>query len=154
MTHTLIYTRTQDDVEQAKEIRREKIQKFQELTSDEVQVLERGMMTVNTLNRIEATQDELKGLLNHIGYWNTPIITKTWDETQMFDEGDFRRIINNLNILRMAFFTYKNTPPTPSISFRYDDLNAIEKILHDLDVMINDVKSHYKRCGTVRCGEV
>ena len=36
-----------------------------------------------------------------------------------------------------------------------DDINALEKILFDLDVMINDVKSHYRECGTFEsgCGE-
>ena len=32
-------------------------------------------------------------------------------------------------------------------------INALEKILHDLDVMINDVKSHYRQCGAFECGE-
>lgn len=148
----MIYTRTQADVDEAIKIRKEKVQKFQELTENDIKVLERGTMTVNTLNRIEQKQEDLRGLLNGLGYWNTPIITKTWDSAELFKRSDFERILNNINILRTAFFTYESTPNTPKVSFDYKDLNDLEKILFDLDVMINDVKSKYKKCGTFKCG--
>lgn len=48
---------------------------------------------------------------------------------------------------------YKATPNTPPVSYHYNDINALEKILYDLDVMINDVKSHYRECGTFESGE-
>lgn len=150
----MIYTRTQADVDEAIKIRSEKVQKFQELTEDEIKTLERGMITVNTLNRIEQKQEDLRGLFNSMGYWNTPITIKVWDETQLFKRSDFQRIIDNVNILRNAFFSYSYTPKTPSPAFHYKNLNDLEKILFDLDVMINDVRSKYKKCGTFNCGEV
>ena len=149
----MIYNRTQADVDNAIKIRREKVQTFQELTEDDIKTLEKGTITTNTLNRIEAKQEELKNLLNNMGYWNTPIKNKTWDNTQIFNEEDFRRIIDNTNVLRSAFFTYKDTPGTPPISYHWRDINALEKILYDIDVMINDVKSNYRECGTFECGE-
>lgn len=148
----MIYTRTQADVDEAIKIRKEKVQKFQELTKDEIKILERGMITVNTLNRIEQKQEDLRGLFNSMGYWNTPITIKVWDEAQLFKREDFQRILDNANTLRNAFFTYKDTPNTPSVSFHYKDLNDLEKILFDLDVMISDVRSKYKKCGTFKCG--
>lgn len=150
----MIFDRTQNDVDTAIILRREKVQKFQELTDAEIATLEKGTMTYNTLNRIEAKQEELKNLFNEIGYWNTQIVNKPWNETQIFDEGEFQRIIDNENILRNAFFVYVDTPKTPNVSYRYNDINALEKILNDLDVMINDVKSRYRYCGTFECGEV
>lgn len=149
----MIFDRTQNDVDAAIRLRKEKVQTFQELTENEIAILEKGMFTLNTLNRIEEKQEDLKGIFNDMGYWNTPITNKVWDYTDIFNVDEFQRIIDNTNVLRRAFFVCKDTPSTPPISYHYNDINALEKILYDLDVMINDVKSHYRECGTFECGE-
>ena len=149
----MIFDRTQNDVDTAIALRREKVQTFQELTESEIAILEKGTLTINTLNRIETKQEELKNLFNDMGYWNTPITNKVWGENDIFNVDEFQRILDNTNVLRQAFFVYKATPNTPPISCHYNDINALEKILYDLDVMINDVKSHYRECGTFECGE-
>jgi hypothetical protein len=77
-----------------------------------------------------------------------------WSENEIFDFDNFKRIIENITTLRGAFFVYKNTPLTPMPRYRWQDINAIEKILNDLDVMINDVKSNYRYCGEFECGEL
>lgn len=161
----MIFNRTQNDVDTAIRLRNEKV-KFdpitmqpinpEELTESEIATLEKGTITYNTLNRIEGKQEELKNLFNDMGYWNIPITNKQWTENDIFDnngERDFQRILDNTNVLRNAFFVYKDTPNTPPISYHYNDINALEKILYDLDVMINDVKSHYRECGTFESGE-
>ena len=149
----MITNRTQYDVDTAILIRNTKVKKFETLTESDIATLERGMMTINTLNRIEAKQEELKTLLNGIGYWNTPITNKAWTETDIFDADEFQRIIDNTNVLRDAFFVYKDTPSTPPISYHWQDINALEKILYDLEKMGEDVQKLYKQCGTFQCGE-
>ena len=149
----MIYDRTQADVDDAIKIRKEKVQKFQELTIEDIRIFERGMITINTLNRIEIKQEELKNFFNDMGYWNTPITNKVWSENDIFNVDEFQRTIDNANILRQAFFVYKSTPNTPNVSYHFEDINALEKILYDLDVMINDVKSHYRECRTFESGE-
>jgi hypothetical protein len=148
----MIYDRTQTDVEEAIRLRKEKVQKFQELTEVEILILEKGLLTINTLNRIENKQEELKNLFNDMGYWNTPITNKSWSKNDIFNVDEFRRLIDNTNVLRNAFFAYKNTPSTPPISYHWKDINALEKILYDLDIMIDDVKNNYKECGNLQCG--
>ena len=150
----MIFDRTQNDVYTAIILRREKVQKFQQLTESEIATLERGTLTINTLNRIEAKQELLRELFNEMGYWDTPIITKQWDYSEFFKPEDFDRILNNVKILRKAFFVYKHTPDMPDNNYRkYQTINDVEKIIYDLDVMINDVKSHYRECGTFESGE-
>lgn len=149
----MIFDRTQSDVDNAVKIRAEKVQTFQSLTEADIAYLERGMITINTLNRIENKQDELKGLINGIGYWDTPIVNKSWSADDIFDVVEFGRVLENTEILRKAFFTYRDTPDTPPISYHYGGINSLEKILYDLDMMINDVKSAYRECGTFECGE-
>ena len=152
----MIFDRSQNDVDTAILLRDTKVKNFEELTESEIATLEKGTITTNTLNRIENKQEELKNLFNDMGYWNTPITNKQWTENYIFDnngERDFQRILDNTNILRQAFFVYKDTPNTPPVSYHWQDINALEKILYDLDVMINDVKSNYRQCGTFECGE-
>ena len=149
----MIFDRTQNDIDTAIILRREKVQKFQALTESEIATLEKGTLTINTLNRIENKQEELKNLFNDMGYWNTPTTNKTWSENDIFNVDEFQRILDNTNVLREAFFVYKDTPNTPPISYYWDDINALEKILFDLDVMINDVKRHYRESGTFESGE-
>lgn len=149
----MITNRTQYDVDTAILLRDTKVKKFETLTESEIATLEKGMLTINTLNRIEAKQEELKNLFNDMGYWNTPITNKTWGENDIFNVDEFQRILDNTNVLRQAFFIYKATPNTPPVSYYFEDINALEKILYDLDVMINDVKSHYRECGTFESGE-
>ena len=149
----MIFDRTQNDIDTAMLLRDTKVKKFETLTESEIATLEKGTITINTLNRIETKQEELKNLFNDMGYWNTPIINKVWDENDIFNVDDFQRILDNTNVLRQAFFVYKDTPNTPPISYYWDDINSLEKILNDLDVMINDVKSNYRECGTFESGE-
>ena len=149
----MIFDRTQNDVDTAILLRDTKVKKFETLTESEIATLEKGMLTINTLNRIENKQEELKNLFNDMGYWNTSITNKTWGENDIFNEDEFQRILDNTNVLRQAFFVYKDTPNTPPISYYWDDINSLEKILYDLDVMINDVKSLYRECATFYCGE-
>ena len=148
----MIINRTQDDVLNAAKIRKDKVQKFQPLTESDILTLEKGTITVNTLNRIENKQEELKNLLNKMGYYNTPITTKTWTATQIFNASEFQRILYNANILKNAFFVYKNTPTLPFPKYRWQELNALEQILYDIDVMISEVRSFYRECGNIECG--
>ena len=153
----MITNRTQYDVDTAILIRNTKVKKFEELTETDINYLERGTLTINTLNRIETKQDELKNLFNDMGYWNTPITNKVWGKNDIFNVDEFQRILDNTNVLRNAFFVYKDTPNTPPISYHYNDINALEKILYDFDNelggMIKDVKSHYRECSTFESGE-
>lgn len=150
----MIYDRTQIDVTEALKIRREKVQKGVELTQSEVEILERGTLTINTLNRIETKQDELKKLLNDMGYWNTPISNKVWNPSMVFNSRDLKRIFENSKVLRNAFFVLAETPSNPRASYEYNHWNSLEKILYDIETMVGTVKSNYKKCGKIRCGGV
>lgn len=160
----MIFDRTQEDVDTAIRLRNEKV-KFdpitmqpinpEKLTESEIATLEKGMLTINTLNRIEAKQEELKNLFEEDFYFVGEIIHKYWNNTGTFKQEDFDRILYNLEMLKKAYFVYSNTPKIPNNNYRqYQVINDVEKILDDLDIMISDVKSHYRECGTFECGEV
>lgn len=149
----MIFDRTLDDVNKAKTIRDNKVKTFQPLTEDDKGWLERGLMTINTVTRIEEKQEDLRGIFNDMGYFNTSITNKSWRAEDIFDETEFQRIVDNDRVLKEAFFIYAGTPETPTAEYHFENINALEKILFDLDVMINDIKSRYRECGAFECGE-
>ena len=149
----MIYDRTQNDVKVAIRLRSEKVQNFIELNDEEIAILEKGFITINTINRIENKQSELKTLLNNIGYYNIDIYNKTWDKLDLLTENDLIRIVNNTISLRKAFFVYFNSPKNPIAKYYYTEINSIEKILYDLEIMEKYVRENFKECNTFYCGE-
>ena len=150
----MIFNRTQDDIDASIDIIKN-TRNAEDLTLEQRQQLERGTLTINTLNRIENKQTELKNLFNSIGYYNVEVDNREWTYTDYFFPSDFERILINLESLKKAFFVYSTTPIVPDDNYRrYQTINAVEKNLYDLDAMINDIKSRYRQCGTFQCGEV
>lgn len=150
----MIFNRTEADVTEAKRIILEKVQKFLTLSNTEIETLEKGCLTINTLNRIENEQRRLNEVLNDMGYWNTEMTNKEWTISDVFDEQNFKRLLTNIDVLRNAFFTYSETPVTPNISYHFQAINEMEKILNDIGEIITYTQANYKICGNFSCGEV
>jgi hypothetical protein len=148
----MIYDRTLTDVNNSKRIISEKVQKFIELTEEELEVLERGTITVNTLNRIENKQAEIKSLLNDMGYFNTPVTNKTWKYSDIFSQNDLERLVNNNLSLKDAFYVLADSPTDAIAKYHYKEINSIEKILFDISQNISYTKDKYRRCGNFNCG--
>ena len=147
----MIFDRTQEDVDTAVRLRNEKVKEFKNLTSEEINTLERGTITINTLNRIENKQQERNELFSNIAI-NVDIQNKVWDSTEIFDRSNFERILQNLNILIENFCVYRNTPSVPRVSYHFEDINSIEKILFDLEELYNKALKSFIYCGISYCG--
>jgi hypothetical protein len=151
----VIYNRTQSDIDAAL-IARKKIQNGEQLTESDMDSLERGTITINTLNRIEEKQSELIALFNSIGYWNIRgIQNRTWDYTDYFKQEDFDRILKNLDILKVAYYVYYDTPIVSDSNYRrFQTVNQVERVLSDMERMIGDMVQNYRICGEVSCSSV
>ena len=150
----MIFDRKKSDVDNSKTLILNKVQKNISLSDEEINTLEKGTLTINTLNRIENKQSELFSLLSEIGYYVPQIVTKTWTYDDLFTCDEFERIVKNTETLRKASLIYKNTPITPIADYYFENLNAIEKILYDIENMTSEIKSLFLECGTFECGEV
>ena len=148
----MIFDRTADDVENAKKIISEKVQKFETLTAEETETLERGTVTIYTLNRVENKQQELYQALNGMGYYNNLVETKTWTYSQVFDEDDLKRIVNNNVKLRKSFYALSTSPRNAIAKYRFDEFNALEKVLNDVSENIEFTVNNYVECGSIECG--
>ena len=148
----MIFNRTIEDVQKAKKIIEEKVKKFQALSATEQDVLDRALLNVKALNRIESKQISLKQELQDMGYY-AHTANSSWTEDVWFNTADWLRLIDNTFALRDAFFVYSTTPMVvlPKYSFLY--VNNLEKILYDLQTMIDFTKSIYRESDTFEAGE-
>lgn len=147
----MIFDRTQNDVDTAISLRNKKVKEFESLTSEEINTLERGTITINTLNRIENKQKEISELFSQLSI-SVNIKNRNWEENQIFNSVEFQRILDNLNVLVKSFCVYSDTPNIPKISYYFEDINAIEKILFDLEDLYNKALKSFVYCGTLYCG--
>lgn len=148
----MIFDRTLQDVVLAKNILNDKIKKGKTITDEERAILERGLLTINTINRIDGKTAELKSVINEMGYYNTPFVTKEWSTTDIFTKSDIERIISNCMHFANAFFVYDNTPKSVKPKYYFEEINKIERILNDVQAMAEEMVSKYRYCGEVECG--
>lgn len=148
----MIYDRTAEDVNNALIIRAEKIQKGIELTDDDKSILERGMITINTINRIESAKQYLFEALNGALYQTPPMTGGSWTYSDVFKLSDFNKILEDIKTLKNAFFAYDNTPEVPKARFYFENINDVEKNIHDMQEVYDGMVSRYKHCGNFNCG--
>lgn len=160
----LIYDRTKSDETASAAIRKsyQTLGNWSGLTDAEKAQLERGTLTYNTLNRVESAVKTLAAALTAAGYpvEVTPVLKGSKAEDREWQEGDIVRraqwttYLDNVQKLRDAYYTLAETGelPKPEDKLDYRGANNIEKILADIDLLIDCMKASYRRCGTFRAG--
>lgn len=160
----LIYDRTESDETASAAIRKsyQTLGNWSGLTDAERAQLERGTLTYNTLNRVESAVKTLAAALTSAGYpvEITPVLKGSKAEDREWQEGDIVRraqwttFLDNVQKLRDAYYTLAETGqlPKPEDKLGYVGANTIEKVLTDIDLLIDCMKSSYRRCGTFRAG--
>lgn len=149
----MIFDRNSNDVIRSLELRK-KIQKGYDLTEEETEEIERGTLTINTLNRIEDKISELKNILDDMDYKSENLTSYRWNFGDFFLQKDFERILDSIKKLKNSFFVYQYTPDIPGLNYRhFQNINDVEKIIFDISQMIDDVLNNYRECGNTECGE-
>nr|DAI30666.1 MAG TPA: hypothetical protein [Caudoviricetes sp.] len=146
----LVYDRTQQDVETAR------TQRGTTLTPL------KGCYNITDLNRVESAVKTLAAALTSAGYLVavTPVLKGSKAEDREWQEGDIVRraqwtiYLDNVQRLRDAYYTLAETGqlPKPEDRLGYVGANTIEKVLADIDLLIDCMKSSYRRCGTFHAG--
>lgn len=79
---------------------------------------------------------------------------REWQEGDIIRRGQWTTYLSNVQKLRDAYYTLAETGqlPEPEDKLGYESANNIEKILADIDLLIDCMKSSYRRCGTFRAG--
>lgn len=160
----LIYDRAESDETASAAIRKsyQTLGNWSGLTDAERAQLERGTLTYNTLNRVESAVKTLAAALTAAGYpvEVAPVLKGSKAEDREWQEGDvlyrpqWTTYLDNVQRLRDAYYTLAETGklPKPEDKLGYVGANTIEKVLADIDLLIDYMKSSYRRCGTFRAG--
>lgn len=160
----LIYDRTESDETASAAIRKsyQTLGNWSGLTDAERAQLERGTLTYNTLNRVESAVKTLAAALTSAGYpvEVTPVLKGSKSEDREWQEGDvlyrpqWTTYIDNVQKLRDAYYTLAETGelPAPGDKLKYTGANTIEKVLADIDLLLDGMKSIYRRAGTFTAG--
>lgn len=79
---------------------------------------------------------------------------REWRESDIIRLSQWRQYLANVQALRDAYYTLAETGqlPAPEDKLGYVGANNIEKVLADIDLLIDCMKSSYRRCGTFRAG--
>ena len=145
-----IYDRTQADVDYAKS----QIKYFKENGGVTDGKDLKGCLNVDDLNRIENNTDYLSECLITLYYYNRiDNYDESWSIGDVPHTEQVSRIINNVSILQEAYYKPSGSPTLPTTLTHYEDVNSIEKCLYLLKVMIDDMVSSFRECGTFACGE-
>lgn len=143
----MIVDRTHNDVLKSIEL----AQRGGVFSEEEIETLERGMVTINTLNRIEEKQKEIADSISEMGY-PVSIENKTWKQQDVFFFEDLKRIVSNVEKLRISFFALNETPANPRAEYHYREFNLMEKVLLDIQNNVIFAEENYKICGNAECG--
>lgn len=146
----MIYDRTQQDVDNATKLLA-KIKDGQTVTESEKTQIERGILSIAALNRIEGKESDLRDALALLGY-NAEIPCKTWTYADLIRSGDYVRILRNVD--RLKELVSLRTVSTPSSMFTFANLNVVEKLLHDVQVYVENISKSVVYSNEVFTGEV
>jgi hypothetical protein len=119
----------------------------------------KGAYHSTDLNRVGAALNYLHDRLNEAGYitYQTTFTAKTnWTITSIPTADDLTYYLKCVSNVRVAMSHYANTPlaPTDTGALNIDEANNIEKILIDIETLINNMLAARFYCGDVYAGEI
>lgn len=166
MMTNLVYDRTVEDVAEVRRL----LAKLDPETGDGLTAAEqakwdaglKGAYNFTDMNRVESAVKTLAAALTAAGYpvEITPVLKGSKAEDREWQEGDIVRraqwttYLDNVQTLRDAYYTLAETGelPKPEDKLDYQGANTIEKILADIDLLLDGMKSIYRRAGTFTAG--
>lgn len=140
----LICDRTEADIEHWKQLQ---AKGYANLTAGERGEWDaglRGAYNASDMNRVESAVTALAASLNAAGY-SVMVTTKTdWALTDIPTPTDMQRYLDNVSAIRSALIILTTTPvaPTTMDGLLWSTANDIEKILADVDWLIDQMKAN------------
>lgn len=119
----------------------------------------KGAYNKGDLNRVGECLNYLHGRLteaNYITYQTTFTAKTNWTVTSIPTAEDLTHYLFCVSCIREAMAQFETTPPAPTDtgSLNYTEANNIEKILIDVETLINNMLAARLYCGDVYAGEI
>lgn len=115
-----------------------------------------GYYEAADLNRVGEAMQYVAARLRSCG-WDVDVSPRTdWKWTDCVTLAEARRYLRNLRKIREALVLFSSTPPLPDSArpFNAEEANNIEKILLDVEAMIQLTIDGYLFSGELYSGEV
>lgn len=116
----------------------------------------KGHYEIEDLNRVGAAMQYVAARLRSCG-WDVDVSPRTdWKWTDRVTLAEAQRYLRNLHKIRDALVLFANTPPLPSDKrpFNAEEANNIEKILLDVEAMVQLTIDGYLFSDDLYSGEV
>ena len=152
----LITDRTQGDVDRTVYL---KAKQWQDMTAEERSEWaadSKGAYNASDLNRVEAAVQYVANQMIELGYPISLSTVTSWSKSSKPNANDLQRYFSNVAKLRAMFPVYGTTPATPSsnmATFNHEKANDLEKILLDVDDLLNKMAAAWFYTGDLFAGE-
>ena len=118
----------------------------------------KGAYNYTDLNRVGEALNYVRDRLAAAGYMSTLDFTARtdWAEGVIPPPVDLVDLLQYVSIVRGALAQFRTTPPVPEYSggLDYQEANAIEQIIFDVDKLITNTLAAFVYCGEIFCGEI
>lgn len=150
----LITDRTASDVAYAKSFQGKR---WADLTTEqkaEYLLGLKGAYSYIDLNRVENAVKYLSDVLRIYGYPNTVNVKTNWTTSTRPYVSEIQRYIDNIAELKNKYYSsVEGTMPTTSTWLTMDGANYIEKVLTNIDELLNNMSQYFIYCGVTNCGQ-
>ena len=159
MIETLITDRTAADFYRWLELRNKGYSNMTEAERAEWDAANmKGAYNASDLNRVGAALNYVRDRLSEAHYLPLAAFSARtdWNIDDIPTAEEWGKYLSYVSIIREALAQFPSTPPTPDNtgSLDYTEANNIEKILIDVDKLINNMQAAPYYCGELYSGEV
>ena len=115
----------------------------------------KGQYNWTDINRVEAATEEIAGLLLSLGYSSgVEPAKKDWGRTDFPTAAQMNRYLENVRKVVNAYYRMPGAPELP-LSMRqlsWESANAIEQLLHDVELLLAYMQAVLRYSGTFAAG--
>lgn len=153
---TLVYDRTQSNVDKIKELSQ---MRYQDMTTEQRQEWIynlKGTYRYTDLNRVEEAVEYVGERVNSTNFYSVVLEPrKFWTKDDIPRAEDMARYLRNIQAIRNVNRGLEITPDAPTeIKLGWKEANDIEQILHDIELMLINITETYIYMGEIICGEI
>lgn len=151
---TLITDRTQTDVDRVYALSKLGIAGMTAAELAEYIAGLKGAYNASDLNRVQAAMEYSADRLREYGYSVTLQPAPEWTRNDIPPQEQMAIYLDNLATLRGVLTVPQTTPegPTDMEDLMWQDANDIERILADIDRLLDNMAAAWRHCGAAVCG--
>lgn len=155
MSLNLITDRTSSDVNHAKSFQGKKWDDLSTAQKAEYLLGLKGAYSYTDFNRVENAVQYISDLLNMYGYQNKVNVKTNWTPEDMQTATEIQRYIDNIAEIKNKYYSsIEGEMPTTSTWLTAEGANYIEKILADIENIINKMVSEFRYSNTFYSNEM